>query len=378
MLIVSGCVILDGFGSWDHGPRGSFSIAGLIESEKEMDLHFSSSNGSVDAAIERMFDLVGTLNHRPIVRDMIIAALKAGQENPETADLKLMSSTLKEMRYTAKVFGGYRKARKVTVFGSARTRPEQPIYRMAMQFGQRLAESGFMVISGGGLGIMRAVAEGAGYENSFGVNIRLPYERRSDHGPASRPRDITYKYFFNRKVAFIKEACAVALFPGGFGTLDEAMETFTLLQTGKRYPIPIVLMDGPADRYWSGWIDFLKSGLLPAGYISESDFALFAHVHSVDAAVAAINGFYRRYHSLRYIGEKLVFRLESAIEHTRIGELKALFSDIIAPGGGLYAAGPLPQENDEPDIIHLPRLVLDFNKSDFGRLRQFIDALNCF
>jgi uncharacterized protein (TIGR00730 family) len=233
-----------------------------------------------------------------------------------------------------------------------------------------------MVISGGGLGIMRAVAEGAGYENSFGVNIRLPYERRSNHVPANSPRDITYKYFFNRKVAFIKEACAVALFPGGFGTLDEAMETFTLLQTGKRYPIPIVLIDGATDGYWSGWIDFLKRDLLPGGYISESDFALFDHVHSVDAAIAAINAFYRRYHSLRYIGDKLVFRLESEIESSRIGEIKRFFSDLIAPGGDLYASSPLPQEDDEPDIRHLPRLVLDFNKSDFGRLRQFIDALN--
>jgi uncharacterized protein (TIGR00730 family) len=210
----------------------------------------------VDAAIEQMFDLIGTIKHRPIVRHMIIAALKAGQENSETVDLKLMSSTLKEMRYTAKVFGAYRKARKVTVFGSARTNPEHPIYQMARQFGQRLAESGFMVISGGGLGIMRAVAEGAGHENSFGVNIRLPYERRSNNGPGSSPRDITYKYFFNRKVAFVKEACAVALFPGGFGTLDEAMETFTLLQTGKRYPIPVVLIDGREDLYCQGGLIF--------------------------------------------------------------------------------------------------------------------------
>jgi len=341
-----------------------------------MDLHFSSSNGLVDSAIEQMFDLVGTIDHRSIVRDMILAALKAGQENSETVDLKLMSSTLKEMRYTAKVFGAYRKARKVTVFGSARTSPEHPIYQMARQFGRRLAESGFMVISGGGLGIMRAVSEGAGHENSFGVNIRLPYERNSGQGSNS-PRDITYKYFFNRKVAFIKEACAVALFPGGFGTMDEAMETLTLLQTGKRYPIPVVLVDEPGDRYWSGWLDFLKNHLLPAGYISESDFSLFEHVHSVDEALSAINGFYRRYHSLRYIKDKLVFRLKSDIGGSKIRELRRSFSDIIIADGDMVSSGPLPQESDEPDIIHLPRLIIDFNNSDFGRLRQFIDALNC-
>src|SRR5512143_4102093 len=315
-----------------------------------MDLHFSSKNGPVDAAIEEMFDLIGAINHRPIVRDMIIAALKAGQENSKTVDLKLMSSTLKEMRYTAKVFGAYRKARKVTVFGSARTNPEHPIYQTARQFGQRLAESGFMVISGGGLGIMRAVAEGAGRENSFGVNIRLPYERKSECGPGGNPRDITYKYFFNRKVAFIKEACAVALFPGGFGTLDEAMEALTLLQTGKRYPLPFVLMDRPGDTYWSGWMDFMQDHLASGGYIGPSDFAFFHHTHDVDEAVAAINGFYRRYHSLRFAGDKAVIRMVSELPAACIAGLKREFADLIVDGGDMVRSGALAQECDEPGL----------------------------
>ena len=217
-----------------------------------MELRFTAGNGAVDTAIKELIDRVGPIRHRAIVREMIIAALKAGQENPEKADLKIMCGTLKEMRYTAKVFGDYRGARKITVFGSARTTPDHPLYRMAMEFGRKLAAAGFMVITGGGPGIMQAANEGAGLENSFGVGIRLPFEQKSNPVLNGSPRDIMYKYFFNRKVAFLKEACAVALFPGGFGTLDEAMEALTLLQTGKRYPIPVVLIDQPGDRYWSG------------------------------------------------------------------------------------------------------------------------------
>jgi uncharacterized protein (TIGR00730 family) len=340
-----------------------------------MKLRFSSDNGPVDAAIEKILDLAGGIAHRSIVREMIISSLKAGQENSEKLDLKLMSSTLKEMRYTAKVFGDYRKSRKVTVFGSARTQSDQPIYQMARRFGQALADSGFMVITGGGTGIMQAVNEGAGPENSFGVSIRLPFEQTNQVVKGS-PRDITYKYFFNRKVAFVKEACAVCLFPGGFGTLDEAMETLTLLQTGKRYPIPVVLLDGPEDAYWSGWIDLLKSHLSDEGFIGPNDFAFFEHVHTVEAAIANIKGFYRRYHSLRYVGNKLVIRLVSAIEPPRIEELKVLFHDIIEAGGDIHSSNPLPGEADEPDLGHLPRLIIDFNKRDFGRLRQFIDAIN--
>jgi uncharacterized protein (TIGR00730 family) len=341
-----------------------------------MDLSFSADNGAVDTAIDGVLDLAGPINHRPIVRDMIIAALKAGRENTETGELKLMSSTLKEMRYTAKVFNAYRGIPKVTVFGSARTAPEHPLYRMARRFGRRLAESGFMAITGGGPGIMQAVNEGAGHDNSFGVNIRLPFEQRSNSVLEGSPRDITYKYFFNRKVAFVKEACAVALFPGGFGTLDEAMETLTLLQTGKRYLIPVVLVDGPADRYWSRWIDFMEENFAAAGYIGPNDFSFFRHVQDVEEALAIIQGFYRRYHSLRFVGGKLVIRLSSALEAPRIAELKGLFADVLVPGGDLRLSGPLPEESDEPALSRLPRLVVDYNKQDFARLRQLIDAVN--
>jgi uncharacterized protein (TIGR00730 family) len=341
-----------------------------------MDLRFTANNGIVDTAIKDLLDLVGPIRHRSIVREMIIAALKAGQENPEKADLKIMCGTLKEMRYTSKVFGAYRHTRKITLFGSARTTPDNPLYQMAKEFGRKLAACGFMVITGGGPGVMLAANEGAGLEKSFGVSIRLPIEQKSNPVMNGSARDITYKYFFNRKVAFIKEACAVALFPGGFGTLDEAMETLTLLQTGKRYPIPVVLMDRPGDTYWSGWMGFMKDHLASGGYIGPNDFAFFHHTHDVDEAVAVIEGFYRRYHSLRFVGGKSVIRMVSELAEPCIGELKREFADLITGGGDMVLSGALPKECDEPELAHLPRLVVDFDKRDFARLRQLIDAIN--
>jgi len=343
-----------------------------------MKLHFTKTNGTVDKIIDQ---LMGTADgiHRPeYVREMIIAALKAGQEDDQRADLKFMNTTLKEMRFTSKVFGPYRNVRKVTVFGSARTKPDEPVYAMARDFGRVLAESGYMVITGGGAGIMQAVNEGAGPEHSFGVNIRLPFEQRVNPVLEGNPRLITYKYFFNRKVAFLKEADAVALFPGGFGTLDEAMETLTLVQTGKRNPMPLVLVDGPGRTYWTNWIKFFEDELHAQGYISDTDFSLFERVNSVDAAVKHINRFYSRYHSMRYVNGHLVFRMTSVLAPRHIQKLKEMFQDILAPAGDIVLSGPLPEEKDETEIAHLPRLVVDFNRRDFGRLRILIDAINDF
>jgi uncharacterized protein (TIGR00730 family) len=341
-----------------------------------MELHFTRTNGPADQAIDRLIELVGGIHHPEFVREMILAALKAGQEGDERADLKLMNATLKEMRFTAKVFGPYRKIRKVTVFGSARTQPDEPIYTTARLFGRKLAEAGYMVITGGGPGIMEAVNEGAGTEHSFGVNIRLPFEQKSNPVVEGNPRSIMYKYFFNRKVAFLKEADAVALFPGGFGTLDEAMETLTLVQTGKRNPLPLVLIDEPHGTYWSRWMNFLENELIGQGYIDRQDFNLFERVDSVAEAVSRIDRFYRRYHSLRYVGEQLVIRLASNIGSQKVHELKTRFSGLLIPNGELSLSGPLPAEVDEPEIEHLPRLVVDFNRKDFGQLRRFIDEIN--
>ena len=343
-----------------------------------MKLHFTRTNGPVDDAIEQLMGIAKDIRRPEYVREMILAALKAGQEDDASADLKLMNTTLKEMRFTAKVFGPYRAVRKVTVFGSARTAPDEPVYDMAREFGRKLAESGYMVITGGGNGIMEAANEGAGPEHSFGVNIRLPFEQHPNPTLIGNPRLITYKYFFNRKVAFLKEADAVALFPGGFGTLDEAMETLTLVQTGKRNPLPLVLVDEPGGTYWTRWIRFFEDELLGRGYVSASDFSIFERFDSVDAAVRHINRFYSRYHSLRYVDEKLIIRLTSPLTRAQVSDLAARFADMLTPGGGIRPSAALPAEQDEAEIAQFPRLVVDFNRKDFGRLRSLIDAVNRF
>ena len=341
-----------------------------------MKLHFKETNGQVDDIIEQLFDLVGEIRRPRIVREMILASIKAGQEDDGAVDLKLMNASLKEMRYTAKIFRDYRQIKKVTVFGSARTQPSQLIYNMARHLGQKLSESGYMVITGGGPGIMQAVNEGAGPDCSFGVNIQLPFEQKPNPIINGDSKSIFYKYFFNRKVAFLKESDAVVLFPGGFGTLDEAMETLTLVQTGKRNPLPIILLDEPGGNYWTNWVQFIKEVLLANGYISESDLKLFESADTIDSVVDRINRFYHRYHSLRYVGNQLLIRLKSEINEGVIKELKHNFSDILNSNGDICLSGPLPEEIDESDIHHLPRLVVDFNRLDFGRLRDLIDAIN--
>ena len=341
-----------------------------------MELTFKQNNGPADTLIQQLIDLVDGIHRPEIVREMIIASLKAGQEDDKGVDLKLMNTSLKEMRFTAKAFGPYRHIKKVTVFGSARTRPDETPFKMAYDLGKMLSESGYMVITGGGPGIMQAAHEGAGPDYSFGVNIRLPFEQKANPVIERDPKNINYKYFFNRKIAFLKESDAIVLFPGGFGTQDEAMETLTLVQTGKRNPVPIIFMDDPEDKYWTGWMNFMKGKLLSRGYISESDLALFEIVDSAHTAVQIINRFYSRYHSLRYIGDLLVIRLSSPMSEKKVQELRDRFSDILRPQGKMVLSGPLPEESNEQETSNLSRLIIDFKRENFGRLRELIDVIN--
>jgi len=348
----------------------------MKEPAQPMDLHFTPTNGPADDAIAGLMEMVGGIRRPAIVREMILAALKAGQEDDAKADLKLMNASLKEMRFTAKIFGPYRARRKVSVFGSARTPQTSPVYGMAQELGRQLAREGYMVITGGGPGIMQAVNEGAGPLNSFGINIRLPFEQQPNPIVAGNPRSINYKYFFNRKVAFLKEADAVVLFPGGFGTMDEAMETLTLVQTGKRNPLPVIMIDPAGQNYWATWVAFLRTQMEQAGYIHRDDLDLFERSSSVEAAVAHITRFYRRYHSLRHVGSKLVVRLKAPLAEEDLDALREGFGDMLLPGGAIVQAGPLPQEADEPQLLELTRLIIDFNRSRFARLKALIDALN--
>jgi len=342
-----------------------------------MELSFSKHNGEIDPVIDELLKKAGGIHHPALVREMIIAALKAGQETDYLADLKMLNSTIKEMRYTNKVFAPYRHRKKVTIFGSARTDPNEPIYQKCVRFSRRLSELGFMIITGGGLGIMHAGNEGAGRENSFAANIRLPFEQAPNRVMMKNPRLITYKYFFNRKVAFVKESDAIAVFPGGFGTLDEAMEVFTLIQTGKTPPKPLVLIDDDSG-YWDLWFEFIKKALLGRGLISAEDFSIFTITRNEEDAIRVIQEFYRNFNSLRFIDGKLIIRLNKELSTENISVLENEFPDMHVPGTKIALTLPLPEESDEPDLLSLPRLSLCFNHLHYGLLIAFIGRINTF
>lgn len=342
-----------------------------------MQLEFTKTNGEIDELINQIIVKAEGIHHPALIREMIISALKAGQESDYLADLKLLNNTMKEMRYTNKVFAPYRQRKKVTIFGSARTEHHEPIYQKCVHFSRRLAKKGYMIITGGGPGIMEAGNEGAGSENSFAVNIRLPFEQAPNVVMMRNPRLITYKYFFNRKVAFVKEADAIAVFPGGFGTLDEAMEVFTLIQTGKTAPKPLVLIDDD-DGYWDNWFEFIKTGMLAKGFISAEDFSIFTITRNEEEAVQVIEDFYRNFHSMRFVEGRLVIRLNKEPSGENIEELENEFPDMLLPGTGIVICPPMPEEADEPDLLKLPRLALHFNHQHYGLLIAFIRRINTF
>jgi uncharacterized protein (TIGR00730 family) len=342
-----------------------------------MELNFKKNSDEIEDKISELMSLVG-VHHPRIIREMILSALKSGHDIDYLADLKLIRTTMKEMRFTNKVFGPYRNRRKVTIFGSARISPDDAIYKKCVKFSRLLAERGYMAITGGGGGIMQAGNEGAGAENSFAVNIRLPFEQDTNPVMSKSERVIIYQYFFNRKVAFLKEADAVALFPGGFGTLDEAMEALTLIQTGKNPPIPLILIDSDEGDYWEKWLVFLKETLLIKGLISGEDFSLFTITRDPEEAAQEIDDFYRVYHSGRYVGETLVLRLNKSLNPEQLEILTGEFSEILAPGSRFRMTGPLPKEEDQPDLMSLPRIAFEFNRRNSGLLMAFIRRINSF
>ncbi|MGH7935871.1 MAG: TIGR00730 family Rossman fold protein [Chthoniobacterales bacterium] len=310
-----------------------------------------------------------------LIEELIATALKMASDGMGTGDLKLMNRSLKELRYAAKVFAPYREFRKVVVFGSARTAATEPEARLAEEFGRQMVANDYMVITGGGDGIMGAAQRGAGREHSFGLNIRLPFEQRPNeviHGDAKL---INFNYFFTRKVNFVKETHAYALFPGGFGTMDEGFEALTLMQTGKALIIPIVLLDRPDGDYWETWMRFLTDHLLKQGLISQDDFNFIKIAHNVKEAVAEILGFYKNYQSSRWVGSRLVFRLGHRLTKSALAGLNREFRDLLR-SGEIRQTSALPQERNQPEIWDLPRLVLTPHRYAFGRYRQLIDAVN--
>ncbi len=342
-----------------------------------MDISFKKTNGPLDELIDEILSMA-QVHHPKIIREMVISALKAGQENDYLADLKMLRTTMKEMRFTSKIFSSYRERKKVTIFGSARTKPSEESYKKCVTFSQQLVRLGYMVITGGGPGIMQAGNEGAGPENSFAVNIRLPFEQGTNPVMENSGNSITYQYFFTRKVAFLKEADAVALFPGGFGTMDEAMETLTLVQTGKNPPIPLVLIDDEDGSYWEPWLDFMKKVMLKRGVISGEDFSLFTITRDPFEAAQVIHDFYRIYHSSRWVGSTFVIRLNKSLTPENLSTLEEEFNEILEPGTHLELTSALPEEQDQPDLLELPRLVFKFNRRNYGLLKAFLRRLNSY
>jgi len=272
------------------------------------------------------------------------------------------------------LFHTYRHIRKVTIFGSARTPIEAPEYQMAAAFARCVTNLGFMVMTGGGGGIMQAGNEGAGKENSFGLNIQLPFEQEANPFIEGDHKLIHFKYFFTRKLFLLRESDAVALFPGGFGTQDEAFECMTLSQTGKFGPVPLVLIDRPGGSYWHDWSAYIDKNLAKAGWVSKDDSSLYTITDNLDVACNAITAFYQVYHSSRYVKEKLVIRLKTELSDTQVEQLNTDFSDILVKGR-IEKSIALPQEAQD-ETAALPRLVLYFNQRDLGRLYQAIATIN--
>lgn len=341
-------------------------------------------NDPIDDAIESFLHLAGSTgggeqatSDTDLYREILQTLTRLIRDRPDRLEIKIINSALKELRYAFKVFRDYRDRQKVTIFGSARIKPNDEAYKTCAEFASKMAENGWMAITGAGPGIMEAGIQGAGIENSFGVAIRLPFE--SANTMIDRDKKlINFKYFFTRKLLFMKEASAVVLLPGGFGTMDEGFEALTLIQTGKANPVPVVLLDTPESDYWEMWRLFIRKELLNRGLISKEDQSLYYITKDADDAVAHILEFYKNYHSLRYVRDKTVMRVKKQPSAELLDDLNKTFSGMLVDGGRYVASGPLPDElaNEEPAVLALPRIVFPFTRKAFGRLREIVDRVN--
>ena len=296
-------------------------------------------------------------------------------DRADPGDVKLLAHALRELRHCLRVFRDYRGTRKVTVFGSARTPADHPAHRAAVEFGRLVADAGWMVITGAASGIMEAGHVGAGRDKSFGLSILLPFESAANAVIHGDRKLMNMRYFFTRKLMLIKESDAVVLFPGGFGTHDEAFEALTLIQTGKSHLFPIVFVDEPGGTYWTRWQDFVRDDLLNRGYISPADLSLYKITDDPAEAVREVTQFYRVYHSQRYVRGDLILRLRRPLSAATLAAIRADFADLLA-SGGFEATAALPQEANEPTLADLPRLRLRAVRNEQGRLRQLIDRIN--
>ena len=318
---------------------------------------------------------IPSARQRRYIEDLLRSTLGLISDETELLNLKIAASAVQEMREAFEMFQPYQGVAKVAIFGSARTRPDDPLYAQARDVAGRLAAQDWMVVTGAGPGIMQAAMEGAGREHSIGVSIRLPFEQAANPIIAGDAKYVSMKYFFTRKLMLIKESKAFVCLPGGFGTLDETFELLTLTQTGKGVPVPIVLLDTPGDPYWEAVADFVTTHLVTRGLVGQKDTRLYLVTDSAEEAVAEVSRFYANYHSMRYVGDRLVIRLGQAPTAAQLAELNEAFAHLCV-SGTIESTGPLSVEVRDHDNVELPRITFRFAKHGFGELRAMIDQLN--
>lgn len=335
----------------------------------------SPASPELERRIRELIAFKGGGHNEDLVTDLVEQALKLLHDVEDRGDVKVIQTAVRELRYAYKLFAPYAGRRKVTIFGSARTAADSVEYNQAVEFGRKIADAGFMVITGAGGGIMQAGHEGAGVERSFGANIRLPWEQAANPVIAEDKKLVTFKYFFTRKLIFIRHSDALALFPGGFGTMDESYEALTLMQTGKSQLMPLVLVDKPGGTYWKTWDKNVREHLLRNGLISPEDPGLYHITDNVDEAVRHIARFYRNFHSTRFVRDLLVIRLKQAPSPTGLAALNEDFANIIT-GELFHVLPPTPEVVDDGEHLDLQRIAFGFNRHDYARLRQLIDVLN--
>ena len=325
--------------------------------------------------VQELISFKGGGHNEDLVADIVENALKLLKDVEARGDVRVIQTAVRELRYAYRMFAPHANVHKVTMFGSARTLPTKAEYLHAVDFARKIAAEGWMVITGAGPGIMQAGHEGAGLERSFGANIRLPWEQSANPIIQDDKKLITFKYFFTRKLTFVRHSDAIVLFPGGFGTMDEGYEALTLMQTGKSRMMPLVLMDRPGGAYWRTWDKHVREHLLRNQFISPDDLNLYRVTDDIEEAVRIITRFYRNFHSMRFVHELLVIRLKHVPSEHAIEGLNQDFADIVM-GQKIQVSEPTPEEREDNQYLDLPRIALGFNRRDYGRLRQLIDVLN--
>jgi uncharacterized protein (TIGR00730 family) len=341
---------------------------------KDFPSRYRTGHDELDAEIAALIEWADPAD-RKLVFEMVVTAMRLSREDTDRGDLKLVTNAMKELRYSFEVFAPYADVRKCTIFGSARIRSGEPAYECAKEFAAQIAAQDWMVITGAGPGIMEAGHEGTGAAKSFGVNIVLPFEGAANDFIANDPKLINFNYFFTRKVMFMKESHAYVLLPGGFGTMDESFELLTLIQTGKTPPAPVVLLDPPGSTYWDHWHEFVSAELSDTGLISADDMRLVKVAHTVEEAVKEVCGFYRSYHSMRFVGDRLVFRLKRTVGDEELASLTEEFAPMIL-SGGIERCAAASAEIQDDDHVDLPRISFNFDRHKWAMLRLLIDRLN--